>query len=140
MRRLAVALLAITLVAAACGDDNEEAEPSTCSALQGLSSSVQSLLSLDVISEGTSGLESALDDVEKSFEQVKADSGDQFGSEANDLQTAIDDGLDTLTSLPDSDSIGDAAGSVSEAFDNVQTAWDALLTKAQGELTDCDLS
>lgn len=140
MRRLAVALLALTLIAAACSDDSEEAEPSTCSALQDLSSSVQSLVSLDVLSEGTSGLQSSLDDVESSFEQVKEDSGDQFGSEVDDLQKAIDDGLDTLKSLPDSDSVGDAADSVNEAFTNIQTAYDALVTKAEGELSDCDLS
>ena len=140
MRRFAAVLLALTLVAVACSDDSDEAAPSTCTALQDLSGSVQSLLSLDVISEGTSGLESALDDVEKNLDQLKSDAGDQFGSEVDDLETAVNDGLDTLTSLGDSESISDGADSVSTAFDNVNSAWDALQTTAESELSDCDLS
>jgi len=77
---------------AACSSDEQSAQEQYCEAGAALESNVDALLSVDVLSEGTDGVESALKAVEDSFDDLR-DSGSDAASEATD---AFDDALDEL--------------------------------------------
>jgi hypothetical protein len=135
--RLIVVGLALATALVACTDSDET---STCDSLQGLANSVNDLVNIDVVAEGTDGLDEALQTLEKSWQAVESDSADQFGSEVQALSDSVDNTAETVASFGDAESLSSGAAEISAAFDGIEAAWVSLKTAAATELADCDLS
>jgi len=125
----AAAVVAVVLVG--CGDD-ESAQDAYCEAGESLGSSVTALTDLDLISEGTSGLEAALDDVEADLGELSDSAADAAADEVDALEQAVD-GLGTA--------ISDLGGEISaDNLGALQTAVQAIGSAVQGladTLSDC---
>lgn len=139
LSRLAAPVLAslLLLTAAACSDDDT---PAACSAAQDFADSLRSLTDVNVVSEGTDALQSGIDDVQASWADLKDAASDQFGDDVDELDAAVSDAGDTVSSLPESGSLSEAATSIGDALSGISTSWDTLKGDIQGEFSDCDLS
>lgn len=130
---LAAALLATLALLAACGSDDEEsAQDQYCAAGDDLESSVTALTQLDLIAEGTNGLEAALGAVEDDLSTLAETASETASGEVSALEESAQDLESALEGLA-----GDITG------DNVSalaTAVESLATSAQAvydTLTDC---
>lgn len=137
-RRAGTMLIAIGLGAAVlvgCGDDDgDEASPQDdyCAAAEELQTSVGSLTDLDVVAEGTNGLESAVNDVRDDVTELRDSAGEAAGDELDALGQSIDDLQSSLSDLG-GDITAENAGAVVTAVQAVGTAAQAV----QDTLTDC---
>ncbi|MFW2381309.1 MAG: hypothetical protein ACN4GZ_06075 [Acidimicrobiales bacterium] len=131
IRSLALALVTVGGLAA-CSSDDQSAQDQYCDAGESLRSNVDALLSLDVVSEGTDGITSAVNAVEDSFDDL-SDSASDAASDATDaLDDALND-LESALSAVGDDLTSENATSVVDAIGAVQTAaGDVYAT-----LTDC---
>jgi archaellum component FlaC len=125
--------LAAGLLLAACGsDDDQSAQEKYCEAGQSLQSSTAALFDLDLIAQGTSGLEDAVNAVEKDVDALQDSATEAAADEVDALEQSVKD-LDSALS--------DVSGDISA--DNVaalETAVQSVATAAQGltsTLTDC---
>ncbi len=83
----------LALSVAACDDDDEpSAEEAFCSDAAALETSVTSLADLDVVAEGTDGIEAAVGDVQSDLQDL-SDSGSEVAADEID---ALDDSLSGL--------------------------------------------
>ena len=93
----ALALVALTLLAAtalaACGSDKEspaEAKQNLCTSLDGFAASVVGLQGVG-LSSSEDQLKSALDDVDKAWDQVVADAKDVKTANTDNIRSTYDD-------------------------------------------------
>ena len=129
---LAAAGLAMAVVAG-CGDDDEKSAQETyCEAGESLEASVTALASLDLVAEGTDGLESAIGDVESDVNELSDSATDAAADDVAALEQSVDD-LDSALS--------DLGGQItSENATAVGTAVQAVGAAAQGvyaTVSDC---
>lgn len=101
-----IAAAAITMALAGCGSDDDElsAQEQYCEAGASLQSSVEALTNIDLISEGTSGLEDALNAVTDDLSTLR----DTADSAAEPEVEALTDSVDELQS-----SVSDLGGEIS---------------------------
>jgi hypothetical protein len=90
------------------------AAPSTdvCADRDELASSVDALQDVDLVAEGTNGVEAAIADVKDDLEAVRASAGAELQPQVEAVQDAIDELEATVDSL-DSDGAGEALTAVS---------------------------
>lgn len=112
---LLVAVACLVTLAAGCGSDNKSS--SLCKNLQALESSVQELKNVDVVKNGTSSLQSALDNVKRDAAATAQDAKDEFKPQVDALQNAL---TSLATALKNVTTTGVAA--VQQAARSVQTA------------------
>ena len=121
--------LGLAVGAVACGDDDDEADPQEayCEAGAELRSSISALADLDLISEGTNGLQTRLDairddlsDLRDAGEEAAADEIDALDTAVDDLGSAIEDVSGSL-SQDNVAQVGAAIGDVTEAAQAVYT-------------------
>ncbi|MEM8621648.1 MAG: hypothetical protein AAGF73_18220 [Actinomycetota bacterium] len=127
-----VAASAMLVAVSACGDDGPSAQEQYCTAGQGLRSSVENLVSLDVISSGTDGLRASIDAIGEDLDTLRATAGDAAQSEIDALSVAFDEFQSAVSDLGDDLSVANASGVV-ESAQAVGTAAQAVY----GTLTDC---
>lgn len=134
-RRRARAALVATILGvvalAGCGDD-ETAQERYCNAGESLATSLSALTSLDLIAEGTDGLESAVDQVQDDLDDLQDAASDAAADEVDALDQAVD-ALDSAISDLGGDLTADNASAVGAAIGEVSTAAQAVL----GTLSDC---
>ncbi|KHL17837.1 UNVERIFIED_CONTAM: hypothetical protein LK11_09620 [Mumia flava] len=127
-----VLLAAVSLGACGSEDDEPTSQDAYCDAAADLRSSVDALTNLDLVGEGTNGLESAVDAVGEDVSTLK----DTAGDAASDEVDALSDSIDDLKSA-----IGDAGDQLSsESVSAVSDAVSSVATSAQAvedTLTDC---
>jgi len=88
-----------------------------------LKTDVQGLASVDLVKNGTSGLQDALTKIKNDLQAVKSSAGSDLQPQVNALQTAVDQ---LSTALSNASSVGVAG--VATAAKNVATAGSTLLT------------
>lgn len=119
---------------AGCGsdDDGESAQEKYCQAGASLEESVTALGGVDLLAEGTDGLESALDAVGDDLSTMRDTASDAASDEVDALEQSVDD----LESA-----ISDLGGEItSENVSGLTTAVQSVGTAAQGvydTLSDC---
>ena len=124
---------AMALCAVACSDDDDQsAQERYCEAGASLESSVNELLNLDVIAEGTSGVETAVDAVEEDVDELRDSATDAAADEVDALSNALSDLGDAL-SAAGGELTSDNATAVVDAIGAVQAA----ATDVYATLTDC---
>lgn len=132
MRLLAAAGLAVVLVAG-CGDDDEKSAQETyCEAGESLEASVTALASLDLVAEGTDGLESALDTVEDDVDDLGDSANDAAADEVDALQQSVDDLESALSDLG-----GEITGENATAVGAAVQAVGAAAQGVYATLSDC---
>ncbi|MDH3226550.1 MAG: hypothetical protein OEM67_05615, partial [Thermoleophilia bacterium] len=105
MRRFSLLLvslmLTLALVVAACDDDDDSAttsaEEAFCADADSLQAGVSALADLDVVAEGTNGIESAVSDVETDLQNLKESGTEVGGDELDALESSVQDLEDALS-------------------------------------------
>jgi hypothetical protein len=127
------AALAAGLSLAACGsDDAQSAQEKYCEAGQSLESSTAALFDLDLIAQGTSGLEDAIDAVEKDVNALVDSASEAAADEADALAQSVKD-LDRALSDVSGDISADNVAALQTAVQSVATAFQDL----SSTLTNC---
>lgn len=128
------------LIAAACGsDDDSSDEASTCDSLQEVAVSVDNLREVDLLAEGTDGLDAAMTDVDETWGAAKSAAEDQFGEQVDEVNDALDALSDTVSSIGDADSLEDFGDELAAEIEAVNQSWEALSAAAAEELADCEV-
>lgn len=129
---VAAAGLAMAVVAGCGDDDKKSAQEKYCEAGESLEASVTALVGLDLVAEGTDGLESAIADVEDDVNELRDSATDAAEDDVDALEQSVDD-LDSALS-----DLGDEI--TSENATAAGTAVQAVGAAAQGvyaTLSDC---
>jgi len=121
---------AIAMLAVACGDDDGGGDatptPSVCDAEEALQQAVTNLADINVVSEGTNALNTAVADVKTELDDLKTAVGSDVADEVDDLQTAVSDAEDTLSGIDNDATLNEKIDDVQSAFTGVATAAAAL--------------
>ena len=122
-RFAALALIAATclvaLLLSACGSS----KPAYCSSVSNLEKSVTNLKNVNVISSGTSGLSSALQEVESSAKSVVSDAKGDFPTETTDVTNslnALSTSVKQISGTPSAGAIAQIATQVSASVSAIQ--------------------
>jgi hypothetical protein len=140
-QRLAAVLLAVAVgsgLVACSSDDSSSA--STCKALQDVAASLRAFGDLNVVDEGASGIESAVDDVRSAVQQARDDASDQFADDFDALDSAIADLQSAVSDGRGDQSVGEWLSALGDDAGAVADAGRQLRDDAESELSDCDLS
>jgi hypothetical protein len=106
------------------GTDAGPADEQLCEDREAVRDSIESLTDVDVIAEGTSGIEEALADVEASLDALGDSASDELQPEVDELRSALDE---LETALEDAGS--DGVSEVASAAQDVVTAGETLLQR-----------
>ena len=132
MRLVVGAGLGIALLAGCGSDDDESAQDKYCEAGQSLESSVAALGNLDLVAEGTDGLESALSAVEDDVNELRDTASDAAADDVSALEESLDN-LESAISGLGGEVTSENVSTLSTAVQNVSTSAQAVY----GTLSDC---
>ena len=120
-----VSLIAAAGLAACSSDPGTESAATTsaattsaadaCASADALRGSLAALGDVDVIQDGTAGLQDAWTTVQDDWAQLAEDAGDEFGDEADEVQAAADDvgsALDSAQADASAQTLADVATSI----------------------------
>lgn len=127
---LVLLILLLAGAAVACSDDSDDVSPEEayCNAGESLQSSVEALLDLDVIAEGTNGVETAVDNVKSDFDEFKGAAENVTEDEAQALEGAIGDLESAFDSISDDGLSADNASAVIDAVTAMAAPAEAVFT------------
>ncbi len=128
-RFLVSGLVAGVLFLTACGDD-ESAQERYCNAGQDLEESVVALTNVDLVAEGTNGLESALNQIIDDVETLSDTATEASADEVDALESAVSGFEDAVESVG-SELTAENVDGVLTALGSVVTAVDGLATTLQ---------
>jgi hypothetical protein len=96
-------MLLLMGAAVACSDDSDDASPEEayCNAGESLQESLETLLDLDVIAEGTNGIETAIENVQADVEEFTDAAETVTEDDAQALRVAFEDLKGAVESLGD---------------------------------------
>jgi hypothetical protein len=145
-----LAFASVLLISAGCssGDDSAAGTtttttttiPSTCDAMEGLSTALTSVVSEDTLAGGKSAVQSAVDDVQTAFDQVEASASDDFGADVDALSQAIDDLSAAVSDLGSSDGVAATVLAIGAAANEAIAAYDTLAGDVDSQSSGCDLT
>jgi hypothetical protein len=128
-RALATGVASFLLLGAtACGSDEATAEEAFCDAGDSLQTDIDELADVDVVSEGTNGLEERFSTIEADLDQLRESGLDVASEEISALESAMDAFGAALDSLGDDISV-ERAQTASAALTGVVTASSGVLDK-----------
>jgi hypothetical protein len=133
--RAAVALVAALALGGltACGDDEPSAQETYCAAGDELRTSLDELVSLDLIADGKNALDEAVDGVTTAADDLRESASDAASEEVDALEAALQSMSDAITDLGDELSV-DNTTAIGTAIGEVATAAQAVFET----LTDCE--
>jgi hypothetical protein len=138
--------LALTLVLGAalagCGSgDDDDDDASACADAQDLATEIRALGDLDLRAVGTDGLREQLDDVDEEWQELEATGDEQFGDELDDVEASVQDLVDTIRGVGDSDAaLSSIIGEIEDDMAAIATSWERLAAAVQDEFEDCELT
>jgi len=128
-RALAAAVAAcLSLGIAACGSDEPSAQEAFCEAGDSLQTDINALADLDLISEGTAGLEERFTTITADLDQLRESGSDVASDEISALETAVDDFGAALDALGDDISV-EGAKAAGTALTGIATAASGVFDK-----------
>jgi ABC-type transporter Mla subunit MlaD len=132
MRLVLMAGLVIA-AAAGCGDDDDtSAQEKYCEAGASLEASVEALLDLDLVAEGTDGLESALAAVGSNVNELDETAADAAADDVDELRQSVE-GLEGAVSDLGGEISSENVAGVESAVQSVGAAAQAVVAT----LSDC---
>jgi hypothetical protein len=131
--RVVVVCVALTAVVASCGGDDDDdsssaattTTASVCADREALQTSVDSLQDVDLVAEGTNGVNAAIDGVQEDLTALQTSAGAELQPEVQAVQDDIDE-LKTAAENLDSGGAADAAAAVSGVVSSAGTLLDSL--------------
>ena len=128
-----VGAVALTgLAACSSDDDDESAQDRYCEAGESLRSSLEALTNVDLVAEGTSGLETAVEAVSDDVDTLQDTATDAAEGDVEALNEALDGLESSLSDLGD-DVSEESTSQVTAAIEGVTAAASAVYDT----LTDC---
>lgn len=118
----------IGLVGDQDGDSQAKAQQNFCDSVSGLQSSVETLEGLDPTTASKDDYQSAVSNVESSWDEVKADAGDLTDVSTSALDSAWDSFQSALDDIPDDASVSDALDDVSQSAQSLVSTTKSTLT------------
>lgn len=120
----------------ACGDDDDSSDTAAvCDSRDDLQASVQALGNVDILRQGTNGLEEAADDVRDALDHVQQAAQDEYGDQVDAVQSALSNLGDALGSFSDQ---GSASAGVSSVTDAATQLKDAVATLTSDLRDQCN--
>jgi hypothetical protein len=115
----------------ACGDDDDGTTPQDayCEAGAELRASVGELADLDLLSEGTNGLQTRVQAIEDDLSTMRAAASDAAADELDALRTAVGDLGDVLAAIPGDlsrQTLSDVSSAVTEVTSAAQDVYATL--------------
>jgi hypothetical protein len=139
--RLVIACVVLSAVAASCGGDDDESSSaattttaSVCADREALQTSVSSLQDVDLVAEGTNGVNAAIDDLQEDLSSLQNSAGAELQPEVQAVQDDIDE-LKTAVEDFDSGGAAAAAAATSDLASSARTLFDSLADGACGSST-----
>jgi hypothetical protein len=126
--RAVVACVALGVLMVSCGDDDDSSAttvPEVCADREALRSSVAALEDLDVVAEGTNGLNAAVADVKEDLTELRASASDELQPQVQAVQDAVDE-LETAADNLDSAGASAALTAVANVATSTATLLDTL--------------
>lgn len=130
--RIVLAAFLGAVALASCGDDDESAQEKYCAAGESLESSLGALTDLDLIAEGTDGLNAAVDEVRSDLEELGDSADEAAADEVDALEDSVDELEDAISALG-GELTRDNATAVGAAIQTVGTSAQAVFDT----LSDC---
>lgn len=128
-RALAAAVAAcLSLGVAACGSDEPTAEEDFCAAGDSLQTNINALADLDLVSEGTNGLQERFSTIKADLDQLSESGSDVASEEIAALKTAVDDFGAAVDALGDNISV-EGAQAAGTALTGMTTAATGVFDK-----------
>ena len=125
--------VAIGLLGNRGGESQADAQQSFCSSLSTLEGSINSLTGLSPTSASKSDYQSAVDEIQSDWDQVKTDASDLGNITMSQLDSAWDSFESAVQDVPDD-------ASVSDALNDVKSSAQSLGSSVQSTLTGPDCS
>ena len=122
--------LSAPFFAIACGDSGSD----VCSAGDDVQESVEALLEINVIEEGTNAVEAAFEEFEADIEALADEAAEEFDDEINAVRSAAD-GVSSAINDTEGDPLPDRAGAIREALTVLGESTTALLSAVD---TECE--
>jgi hypothetical protein len=110
------------------GESQADAQQNFCSSLSGLESSIESLTNLSPSTASQDDYQSAVSDVESSWDQVKTDAGDLTDVTTSELDSSWDSFKSAVDDVPDDASVSDALNDVASAAQSFLSTTKSTLT------------
>jgi hypothetical protein len=128
-----IATLVLSTGAAACGgdDDDSASEPSLCADADALKSAIGELDDVNVVENGTSELESALQGLRDDANTLMDSARDEFGPDVETLEGALRNLGSAITEVP-----SDGVQPVQDALRDVEDAASTLADRVDEERCD----
>lgn len=120
-----VAGLLCMIMLAGCGDDGESAQDRYCAAGESIQTSLSSLTDLDLIAEGTDGLNTAVDNVKDDLDELRDAAGDAASDDVSALEQSVDD-LEAAISALGGESVSTVATAIQEVASSAGAVLDTL--------------
>jgi hypothetical protein len=135
--RAVVACVALGVLMVSCGDDDSSSSTTVadvCADREALRSSVAALKDLDVVAEGTNGVNAAVADVKEDLTALQSSAGDELQPQVQAVQDAADE-LETAAADLDSGGASAALTAVANLATSTATLLDSLEAGACGAST-----
>jgi hypothetical protein len=137
--------IALALGLAGCSDDTETAAttsttPSTCTAVQDLTTALSTLLSTDTLSGGQSAIDAALADVQNALDEVDTSASADFGDDIEAVSSALDELSGAVDDLGTDESLGDTLTALGTTINAVVDSFATLSADVSAELSDCEVA
>jgi hypothetical protein len=129
---IAGAGLAVALVAGCGSDDEQSAQEQYCAAGESLESSIGALGDLDLLAEGTDGLESRVSAIADDVNELQDASTDAAADDVSALEQSVDD-LESAISDLGGEITAENVSTLATAVENVATSAQAVYAT----LADC---
>jgi len=110
------------------GESQAQAQQNFCSSLSGLESSINGLTGLSPTTASKDDYQSAVSDIESSWDQVKTDAGDLTDITTSELDSSWDSFKSAVDDVPADASVSDALTDVSQAATSLASTTKATLT------------
>jgi hypothetical protein len=110
------------------GESQADARQSFCSSLSTLQGSITSLTSLSPTTASKSDYESAVDEIQNDWDQVKTDASDLKDVTMSQLDSAWDSFTSAVDDVPDDASVSDALNDVKSAAQSLGSTVSSTLT------------
>jgi hypothetical protein len=127
-RAAAVCTAVLIVLAAGCGSSGGSSSSDTklCDSISSLHTSLQDLKKVDLAKNGTSGLQSAIDDVQKNVTATTKAAKSEFGPQVDALETAVKSLGDALRNV-----VANGVAPVRNGLESVQSAGQKLQQSVQ---------
>jgi hypothetical protein len=114
-------MLAMSVAGFACGDDG----PDLCDAEDDARSSFETLVSINVIQEGTNAVRDAAADLRADLETLSEAAQDEFTPQVADLRSSLD-AVNAAVTQTEGQSLPDRARQIGDAMNGLRTSAAAL--------------